>query len=189
MILNKDIINAIKAKSGLLFDKVGDFSVLSSLIFKDTGRTIGISTLKRLFNYISDDHRTSEYTLNTVSLYLGYPSWRDYLATNNIDSEWNFNDDSVYIDDMDEKTSIQVKYLDRIVVFDVILLNNHKVLAVKESVNSSLQVDDILVIHKIKKGEILQAEKVIRNGECGNYKTNGEVCSLEIIDKRKGGDF
>jgi len=52
MILSNDIINAIKVKSGLLFDKAGDFSVLSSLIFQETGRTIGISTLKRLFNYI-----------------------------------------------------------------------------------------------------------------------------------------
>ena len=60
MILNNETINKIKAKSNLLFDKAGDFAVLSSLIFKETGRTIGVSTLKRLFNYISDDHRTSE---------------------------------------------------------------------------------------------------------------------------------
>lgn len=182
MILNKDIINAIKEKSGLLFDKAGDFSVLSSLIFKETGRTIGVSTLKRLFNYISDDHRTSEYTMNTISLYLGFPSWRDYIAKNNIDSEWNFDDDAIYIDDLDEKTTIKVKYLDRIVVFEVVLLNNSKVLRVKESINSSLQVNDILYIYKIKKGELLQAEKVIRNGESGNYKTNGEVTFLEIIE-------
>ena len=43
MILNNEIINKIKAKSNLLFDKAGDFAVLSSLIFKETGRTIPVA--------------------------------------------------------------------------------------------------------------------------------------------------
>ena len=51
MILNNAIIEDLKEKSGLLFDKAGDFSILSSLIFDETGRTIGVTTLKRLFYY------------------------------------------------------------------------------------------------------------------------------------------
>lgn len=47
MILNNAIIEDLKEKSGLLFDKAGDFSILSSLIFDETGRTIGATTLKR----------------------------------------------------------------------------------------------------------------------------------------------
>lgn len=63
MILNNAIIEDLKEKSGLLFDKAGDFSILSSLIFDETGRTIGATTLKRLFYYIKDDRKASEYTL------------------------------------------------------------------------------------------------------------------------------
>ena len=69
MILNDTIIDDIKRKSGLMFDKAVDFGLLSSYIYKDTGRTIGVTTLKRLFNYINDERKTSEYTLNTIALY------------------------------------------------------------------------------------------------------------------------
>ena len=55
MILNDTIIDDIKRKSGLMFDKAVDFGLLSSYIYKDTGRTIGVTTLKRLFNYINDE--------------------------------------------------------------------------------------------------------------------------------------
>lgn len=39
MILNDTIIDDIKRKSGLMFDKAVDFGLLSSYIYKDTGRT------------------------------------------------------------------------------------------------------------------------------------------------------
>ena len=45
MILNNAIIEDIKEKSSLLFDKAGDFSILSSLIFKETGRRNDILTI------------------------------------------------------------------------------------------------------------------------------------------------
>ena len=84
MILNNAIIEDIKEKSGLLFDKAGDFSILSSLIFKETGRNIGVTTLKRLFHYIQDDRKASEYTLNTIALYVGYKSWEEYSSAKNL---------------------------------------------------------------------------------------------------------
>jgi len=120
--------------------------------------------------------------MNTISLYLGYSSWYDYLEKNDIDSDWNFTDKSIYINDMSEGTSIRVKYLDRIVLFQVIILENTKVLQVKESVNSSLRVNDILYIYKLKQGECIQSGKVIRDGKCGNYKTRGVVSFLEIVE-------
>lgn len=48
MILNEEIIKQIKAKSGLLLDQAKDISVLADKIFADTGRNIGVTTLKRL---------------------------------------------------------------------------------------------------------------------------------------------
>ena len=75
MVFSEDISN----KAGLLLDRAGDFESLSSNVYKETGRTIGITTLKRLFNYIQDDRKASEYTLNTIET---------YLKAKNIDSEW-----------------------------------------------------------------------------------------------------
>ena len=75
MILNEEIIKQIKDKSGLLLDQAKDISVLADKIFADTGRNIGVTTLKRLFGTINDSRMTIEYTLNTIAMYLGYSSW------------------------------------------------------------------------------------------------------------------
>jgi len=48
MVFSNQIIEMLKERSGLSFDKAKDFEVLCSSIYKNTGRTIGITTMKRL---------------------------------------------------------------------------------------------------------------------------------------------
>ena len=181
MILNKSIIDDLKLKSDLSFDKVNDFGLLADKMFDVTGRTIGLTTLKRLFGYINDDRRTSNYTLNTVALYLGYTTWADYISHKQIDSEWGYADDAVYIDSLEIDTRLSIRYLDRKVELSVINHDGSKVLKVISSVNSSLKVGDLLYIHTLRKGYILEAEKVVRGESVGNYRTHGEILSIEIL--------
>ena len=101
MILNKQIITKIKDKSFLSFDKAKDFTILSSIIFEETKRSIGVTTIKRLLGYIDDSRKTNEYTLNTIAIYLGYKNWNELCCSLRIDSDWNFEDDKVYIDDLE----------------------------------------------------------------------------------------
>ena len=63
MILNNQIQDMIKARSGLSFDKAKDYDTLCDYIFSATNRTIGVNTIKRLMGYIIDDRKTNEYTL------------------------------------------------------------------------------------------------------------------------------
>lgn len=180
MVFSEDIIKDISNKSGLLFDRAGDFESLSSSIYKETGRTIGITTLKRLFNYIQDDRKASEYTLNTISIYLGFDNWESYLKTKNIDSEWCFCSDSVYPQELTIDDIVEIKYLNRIIEFRVVEFEGGKALKVYKAVNSSLLIDDIVIVHHLKVGEKLIADKVYRKGLLGNYKTNGELSSVEV---------
>lgn len=73
--------------------------------------------------YINDERKTNEYTLNTLALFLGFSTWASFKNSNNIDSEWNFVDDAVYIKSLDEGSLITIKYLDRVVDFTVVLVN------------------------------------------------------------------
>jgi hypothetical protein len=182
MILNKRIIEDIKNESGLLFDKAGDFALLAGLVYKKTKRNIGVTTLKRLFCYINDDRKASEYTLNTIALYLGFSTWDEYTALQKIESDWGFEDESIYIQALDPGTQLTIKYLNRKVIFLVKELDGNNVLEVSAVENGSLQVGDILHVHKIKKGSILEAESVLRGTSHGNYKTNGEINFIEIIE-------
>lgn len=180
MILENSILEEIKQKANLSFDKAKDFSILSDIIFKETNRMIGVTSLKRLFGYINDDRNTNEYTLNTIAIFLGSDSWHDYLKLRRIDSEWDYNDDAIYVQRLDVGTKISVCYLNRKIQFVVEEIEGENVLVVISSENSSLQKGDIAYINKIEIGEILQAEKVIRGESSGTYKTNGKITSVEI---------
>ena len=180
MILNTQIIQSIKSKSGLLFDKAKDFDILCGLIFKETGRTIGVNTIKRLLGYIEDDRKTIPYTLNTIALYLNYNSWEELCTAIRIDSDWDFEDDAIYVQSLEIGDELDVAYLNRKVTFLVSEIDGTKVFRVKSVENSSLRPGDILYVHKIQKGEIIEAEKAIRGAKTGNYKTNGEVSQITV---------
>ena len=64
--------------------------------------------------------------------------------------------------------------------FVVIQRDGINVLEVVSAKNSSLQKGDILYVHKISVGKILQADKVIRGESIGNYKTNGEIFEVNV---------
>lgn len=133
-----------------------------------------------MFGYINDDRNTNEYTLNTIAIFLGSDSWHDYLKLKRIDSEWDYNDDAIYVQRLDVGTKISVCYLNRKIQFVVEEIEGENVLVVISSENSSLQKGGIAYINKIEIGEILQAEKVIRGESSGTYKTNGKITSVEI---------
>lgn len=181
MILNKATVNEIKEKSGLLLEQAKDYTLLASQIMERTGRGIGITTLKRLLGHVNDDRRTNKYTLNTLAIFLGYSTWEEYSNVCNIDSEWSYTDKAVYVKDLEEGTHLRVKYLNRTIEFVVVNLEQSKVLKVETVLNSSLRKGDLLYIYSLKVGAILEAQKVVRNDSVGNYKTHGEITSIEFL--------
>ena len=183
MILNNQIVSRIASKSGLNFDKAKDYDILCDLIFSDTGRMIGVNTIKRLMGYLVDDRKTNDYTLNTVAIYLGFTSWDELCNSFRVNSEWSFDDETVYIQDLKVGTHVIIHYLNRKVKFEVLLFNGLNALKVLELENSSLKEGDILLISHIRKGEKLVAKSVYRGDEVGNYRTNGEVKDIQIINE------
>ncbi len=175
MVFNTQIIEKLKEKSGLAFDKSKDFELLGEDIYRITGRTIGITTLKRLIGYISDERNTNEYTLNTIGIYLGYASWSELCSSLRIDSDWNFLDDKIYIDELPLGKVITVKYLNRTLSLEVSLFMGRNALRVIEATNSSLKSGDILMVDYLQKGKILEARTVYRGDDKGKYRTNGEL--------------
>lgn len=49
-----------------------DFNLLASEVFKTTGRSLSVSTLKRIWGYIKADHGTSFSTLSILCRYVGF---------------------------------------------------------------------------------------------------------------------
>lgn len=171
----------IKEKSGLAFDKTKDYDSLCDIIFSATSRTIGVNTIKRLMGYIIDDRKTNEYTLNTIAIYLGFKDWEELCNSIRFDSDWNFNDEAIYVEDLPCGCKVSVKYLNREVTFMVVTNKNAKMLQVIDAQNSSLTVGDILDVDNLRIGDFLEAKKVYRGDTIGNYRTNGEIKDVLII--------
>lgn len=182
MIFSNAIIGQLKDKSGLQFDRAADFSTLAALISNTTKHSIGVTTLKRLFGYIEDERETNQSTLNLVARYLGYTSWEEYINTFRIDSVWDVDSNTIWVENLMLGTLITVSYLNRNVSFEVILFDNHRVLKVISANNSSLQAGDVAFIDRIRKGEYLEARKVLRGNNCGSYRTNGEVKKIIVTN-------
>ena len=182
MIFSNKTIEHIRKKSGLSFDRASDFSTLASLISNVTKHSIGITTLKRLFGYIDDSRETNKSTLNIIALYLGYSSWEDYISTMRVDSDWNVESETLWIAVLPIETQIEVSYLNRVVIFEVLTTEEGKALKVIDTKNSSLRKDDIVYLDRLKKGEPLEARKVYRGQSLGSYRTNGEVRLINIIN-------
>ena len=181
MFLPDITIDQLKEATGLLFDKASDFQSLADMISEKTSCRLGVTTLKRLTGYISDDRSTNRSTLNILANFLGFPSWERYWATVNLDSSWDDTDGAVWIEDLPLGTIIELAYLNRIVVFETICFENKAALKVIRAFNSSLMKDDIAIIYKIGRGERLEASKVYRQELLGSYHTNGEVKKISII--------
>ena len=185
MILSQKTIDEIKQKTGMAFDRAKDFAVLSEDIFEKTGRTIGITTLKRLFGTIEDERDAIGYTMNTIAIYLGYPSWKAYMGQDTFDSEWGYDDNTFFIHLLEPGDKLIVHYLDRKVIFKVIDRSDgreiRRVLRVDNAKNSSLLFGDIVYVYRLSVGAPIEAEKVVRDGVIGNYRTKGAVTKIEYI--------
>ena len=178
MVLNNQIIERLKEKSNLSLDKAKDFTILSASILDETKRYMGVTTIKRLLGYINDCRKTNEYTLNTIAIYLGCKSWIELCSSLRIDSDWNFEDEKVYVKDLETGRQVAVIYWDREVTFEVVDFKETKALKVTKVLNSSLKIGDILMLECLEVGKILEAKEVYRDSLVGNYRTNNELSEI-----------
>ncbi len=56
-----------------------DFELLSDDVYKRTGRTISVTTLKRVWGYVSAGHGTSYSTLSLLCRYVGFADWDSFI--------------------------------------------------------------------------------------------------------------
>lgn len=74
------LLRAVALRFGCVPKTPADFNLLSSDVYHRTGRTIGVSTLKRLWGYIRCDHGVTFSTLSLLARYAGYADWDAFCA-------------------------------------------------------------------------------------------------------------
>ena len=66
------------------FDNPPDYTFLSTYVQNNLGDNISISTLKRLFGYVSYNSTPYTTTLNILSRSVGYIGWVDFCEKNGL---------------------------------------------------------------------------------------------------------
>lgn len=180
-VLSDIVIREIHDKSKLKFEQAKDFNFLAQDIFDKTGRSIGVNTLKRLMGQIGDAREATKSTLNTIAAYLGADNWDDYNRRLTNESQIAFRDDTVYVNRLSPGQKVSVWYLNRYVVFEVErTCGGCNALRVINVNNGSLLTGDLAFVHSIRKGCVLEADRVVRGNDEWNYRTQGEVTEVKV---------
>lgn len=160
-----------------------DFDYLCKMVEACTGERLSLSTLKRVWGYVTSDSNISTYSLDVLSRMMGYANWDDYVSSANNNAE----DTSSRVVRRKLMTSalmigdkIRIAWKpDRVVIAR---FEGQDLFTVVSSLNSKLQPDDIFHCMMIVEHEQLFLHGVYRKGMppsdyiCG--KNGGVVWSL-----------
>lgn len=93
-----------------------DFLCLSLDITKKTGRTVSVSTLKRIWGYICYYSNPSKQVLDTLSMFVGYDDYIDFCNGIKTESQILLSDNIIKVGDVisvtyKDETCLNMQYL------------------------------------------------------------------------------
>lgn len=158
-----------------------DFARLSATIEESTGQPVSVSTLKRLWGYVSMAPKPRLSTLDILCRFAGRKDYRQ-LCIELQQSSGFFAADKVIASELETGTKVLLGWQpDRLV--KLVYLGQFK-FAVIESIHSKLHEGDVLEIASILFGHPLYIGRIERSGEyLQSYvagRTNG-INRLEVI--------
>lgn len=161
-----------------------DFNELSLKIKKATGKNISVSSIKRIWGYVSYPHTPTNEILSILSAYAGYRDWQDFRNAALITQSSDFiGNDILKSSNIKVGNRIQLRWKpDRHCIVEYIGSSEFKVI---EAENSKLSAGDIFTCGVIAKGEPLICQDIRRGGDviAEGYvagKTDG-IISLKIL--------
>ena len=151
--------------SGRRMQTPQDFDFLAAKILGKTQQHLSVSTLKRLYGYVSSQGTLRRSTLDILSQYAGYQSWAAFCVrgADSLPVESNpLLAPSLSADAVCEEDHIVVTWLpDRECEFRC--TGPHE-FVVEKSRGSKLSVGDTFTCHLFIKGEPLYLERVVMQG-------------------------
>jgi len=115
-LMEKDILDKfvdtikeeVEKKYGKKIAYAKDCMILSEEIIATTHRQISITTLKRFFGIVESPFNPSKFTLDTLSLFVGFKSWRDFINSFEQEKHQYSSEDSW--EQLKQRTAIVTEY-------------------------------------------------------------------------------
>ncbi|MCH5214145.1 MAG: hypothetical protein J1E97_03055 [Muribaculaceae bacterium] len=141
-----------------------NFNEFSLRLRKATGRSVSVSTLKRIWGYVDYPHEPSTEVLSILAAFAGYRDWYDFRSADAVvDSSDFLSSDIVRASDLMPGAKVQLRWKpDRVCVAEY--LGNSE-FRVTEAENGKLNVGDVFSCAVMAKGEPMICQDVRRAGE------------------------
>lgn len=172
---------------GKLLATTTDYEEFSFFLEKKTGSKVSGSTLKRLYGYVSDNHKPRMVTLDILSQYIGhrnYMKFKQWLKTSTKYNSSFFKASQLISSDLEKGTEVTIGWSpNRILRLLYLGESTYEILA---SENSKLQVGDHFVTGCFIKEQPLYLPYIERNGErTASFVAgrNGGLTLINVISK------
>ena len=174
------IIELLKRKSGNDLRLPSDCEYLSLDIESKTGIRIGATTLKRLLGFAQDERTPHTSTLDAIAQYLGFAHWAELQAIDDKgNSGFNTPEGELRSDRLQVGQQVEFTYLpDRKVRLRYLGEGRYEVV---ESLNSKLQMGDVVEVQSFVLHHPLLATNVWRDSEPLGQFTAGRVSGLSTL--------
>ena len=160
------------------------FDRLAAAIEKDTGETLGASTLKRIWGYVTGVRTPRLSTLDILAKYAGYPDFKQFCA-NVMDqdgSDYVSERTCITSDDLRPGNSLLIGWApDRQVTLSYL---GNDLFRVTESVNSKLRPGDVMEASCFLAGWPLYFPYILRDGTKTPPYIAGKAHGLTILRKQ-----
>ncbi len=177
----------VEQEYGKLLATTTDFEEFSFFLEKHTGGKVSASTLKRLYGYVSDDHKPRMVTLDILSQYIGHKNYMEFKQWLKTSIKYNssfFKASQLVSSDLKEGTEVTIGWSpNRILRLLYLGESTYEILA---SENSKLQVGDHFVTGCFIKEQPLYLPYIERNGErTASFVAgrNGGLTLINVINK------
>ena len=153
---------------------------LALCIRESLNETIGVTTLKRLFGFVSDVNEPRMMTLDILARYCGYRNYEEMKRKVAAEGDSDFEKDpDIKVSALRPGSIVGFEYLpDRKVKLRFLGGSEFEVLACE---NGSLKEGDVITISSFVENSPLIANSVVRNGvDLGRY-TAGKVSGISNL--------
>ncbi len=89
--------NKLEQKFGKKVEYSKDCKLLAMQVYRETGRQLSMSTIKRFFGLTHSPFNPSNYTLDTFSSFLGAENWQGFIESNKSEAAGNSNVNNAHV--------------------------------------------------------------------------------------------
>ena len=182
----EELKSLVEKKYGRLLSTTTDFEEFSVELKRKLKKEISSSTLKRIWGYVSDTHKTRKFTLDILANYIGHDNFDTYVSWLKTNTRYNssfFNACQILSSELSVGQLVEIGWRpNRLVVMRYLGSSKFEVI---ETHNSKLAIGDRFITGCFIKGQPLILPFIERLGVVTSPFVAGRTGGLNLLAIKK----